>query len=173
MEILLLLLFVAILFVLVVTYAQRSVPLAPGARAPSFELSDQLGTVFEIPKAGARTVLAFFPRDNTSRCLGQIEEFTALNSEFERLGCQVFFVAISDENGNKKFADAHRVELPILFDASAAVATAFGSIIDFGLYRFAKRTTFIIDNAGMIAATFVVSEPRGHAKAVLDTLRAQ
>ncbi len=166
-------LFVAILFVLGVTYAQRSDPLVPGMQAPAFKAVDQFGNAFEMPMAGARTVLAFFPRDNTSRCLGQIEEFATLNSEFERLECRVFFVAISDTNGNKQFADAHQVKLPILADVSAAAASAFGSIVDFGLYRFAKRTTFIVDNTGKIAATFVVSEPRGHAKVVLDALRAQ
>ena len=171
MDILLLLLFVVICFVLAVSYAQRSVPLDRGARAPQFVLADQFGKEVSLPAAGQPVVLAFFPRDNTSRCLAQLREFSTCHDEFGQLGYKVFFVAIANAQSNGTFANAHQIALPILADTTGAVARAYGSIIDFGVYRFAKRSTFVIDGAGLIAASMVVSEPTGHAKTLLDSLR--
>ncbi len=170
MGILLLLLFVAICFVLIITYAQRSVPLPSGVPAPAFALADQFGEILALPD-GRSLVLAFFPRDKTSRCIGQIQEFATHIESFERLGYQVAFVAIADAESNKAFAEACHTNLPILADLSGAVSRNYGSIIDFGVFKFAKRSTFVIDANGTISRSFIVNEPIGHANAVLESLQ--
>ncbi len=169
MGILLLLLFVAICFVLIVAYAQRSVPLPVGAGAPSFSLADQAGRVFEL-SGKQPVILAFFPRDNTSRCIGQMREFASHKAAFEQMGFNVYFIAVADVESNRKFADACATQFPILADVSGEVSRAYGSIINFGVFKFAKRSTFVIDGHGRISGCFIVSEPAGHAKELLDSL---
>ena len=170
MEILLLLLFLVICFVLVVSYAQRSEALKQGTRAPPFVLIDQHGNAVTVPTSGQAVVLAFFPRDPTPRCLGQLREYADCLAAFQELGYAVYFVAIADQADNAAFTNTHHIGLPILADANGKVSRSYGSIVDFVFFRFAKRTSYVIDRQGLIVATSVVGEPSGHAKMLLDGL---
>lgn len=172
MEILLPLLFIAVVFVVVVSFAQSSEPLAVGTVAPSLVLQDQQGLTVELPFSGQPVVLAFFPRDNTSRCLAQLREFTDAKTDFNRRGWDVVFIAIADTQSNAAFCNAHQIALPILADADGRAAKQYGSIVNFGFYRFAKRTTFLVNAEGNIAKHYVVAEPLGHCAEVLAAIDA-
>jgi thioredoxin-dependent peroxiredoxin len=171
LEVLLLLLFLAIAFVVAVTLAQRSEPLQPGAKAPTIDLPDQTGASFGTGMPTPFLVLVFLPRDETSRCLAEVSEFESLRAQFEQIGASIAFVSIHDVPSQAAFHRAHAMTLPLLADLRGSASRAFGTVIDFFVYRFAKRTTFLC-HSGTIKKTYVVVEPRGHAEAVLSDLTA-
>jgi thioredoxin-dependent peroxiredoxin len=172
MEILLLVLFGAIAFILIVSVAQRSEPLVKGNAAPSFSLRDQNGVQHDLPKHGQKLILVFFPRDNTSRCYTEVKDFHQYEQDFEELGWKIVFVAASDLADNQAYATQNNMQLPLLADVKGIVSRLYGSIISFGIYRFAKRTTFLVNERSEIQESFVVSEPNGHVEQVLKILRA-
>ena len=171
MDILLPLLFFTILFVVALSFAQRSEPLAAGVAAQPLSLTDQHGNTLNLPTKGKLLVLAFFPRDSTSRCLSQLQEFSEAQPEFARLGCEVAFVAIADVQSNAAFCIQHDIAVPLLADPNGRTAKQYGSIVNFGFYRFAKRTTFLIDAKGNISKYFVVTEPVGHCAEVIYAIK--
>ncbi len=171
MEILLLALFIAIAFIVTVSIAQRSEPIAAGKVAPQFRLLDQHGKSVEQPLQNQKTIIAFFPRDNTSRCLTEIQDFMRLKQDFAALGWQIVLVAIADATDNCSYATKHAFDLMLLADEKGKVSRQYGSIIDFGFYRFAKRITFAVNADGKISATYIVAEPAGHVEQVLQDLR--
>jgi thioredoxin-dependent peroxiredoxin len=176
MEILLLVLFVTIVFVLVVTFAQRGEPLAVGAHAPALRLVDVSGNLHDVAAEASRArgaVVAFLPRDATSRCLNQFREFAELDTQFNQAGYKVYFVAVATHTDNATYATKNRIAATLLADPSGASARAYGSIIDFLIYRFAKRTTYVIDATGKVIDVQVVVEPNGHAKALLSALQTE
>ena len=172
MEILLVVLFVAIAFILIVSVAQRSEPLVKGNTAPSFSLHDQNGAQHDLPKFGQKLILVFFPRDNTSRCHAEVQDFHQYKEDFEQLGWKIVFVAVSDLASNQAYATLNKMHLPLLADVKGIVSRKYGSIISFGIYRFAKRTTFLVNERAEIQESFVVSEPNGHVEQILKILRA-
>ncbi len=171
MEVLLLVLFLAIAFVVAVTLAQRSEPLQPGTSMPTIRLSDQTGAMYAIDTNAKFLVVVFFPRDETSRCLTQVSDFEALRARFEQLGASVVFVSIHGVESQAAFHQAHRMTFPLLADPDGSTSRAFGTIIDFFVYRFAKRTTYVC-RGGKIEKTYVVVEPKGHAEVVLNDIAA-
>ena len=171
MEILLLALFLAIVFIVVVSFAQRSEPLAVGKAAPYFTLQNQHGDVASLPAKNKKTVIAFFPRDDTSRCITEVQDFMRLKSEFARHGWDILLVAISNVADNKAFADRHSFDLPLLADEKGKVSRIYGSIIDFWFYRFAKRTTYLISADGFVVGSYVVAEPVGHVEQLLNDIQ--
>jgi thioredoxin-dependent peroxiredoxin len=171
MEILLFALFVAIAFIVIVSIAQRSEPLSAGKDAPHFTLPDQHGNSVGFPNKNQKTIIAFFPRDNTSRCETEVQDFMHLKHDFVALGWQVLLVAIGKSADNQAYAARHEFDLTLLADEKGVVSRAYGSIIDFGFYRFAKRTTYAITADGKVNATYIVTEPIGHVEQVLKEQR--
>jgi|GEM_PF-5824210 len=173
MEILLAALFVAIVFVVIVSIAQRSEPLLVGNDARYFSLQDQHGNNAGFPTKNQKTIIVFFPRDDTSRCTTEVQDFMRLKPDFAALGWQILLVAIAKPADNYAYAERHKFDLTLLADDKGVVSRAYGSIIDFGIYRFSKRTTYTISADGRVTATFVVKEPIGHADFVLAACRRQ
>jgi thioredoxin-dependent peroxiredoxin len=169
LEILLLLLFGAIIFVIVVSFAQRAQPLPIGSVAPAISLTEaQTGAPWQPVRSGT-IVCAFLPRDETSRCLTQIREFEAAAARFAELGVEVALVSVHSAQDSRQFAAKHNMTVPLLADERGMTSRAFGSIIDFGIYKFSKRETFVIRD-GHIARVYAVTEPKGHAASVLAAL---
>ncbi len=171
MEVLLLVLFLAIAFVVAVTLAQRSEPLQPGVSMPAISLRDQTGADFVTDNRAQFLILVFLPRDENSRCLTEVREFESRRAQFEQMGAALAFVSVHDVPSQAGFHRAHAMTIPLLADANGNLSRAFGTIIDFFVYRFAKRTTYVCQN-GTIRKTYLVVEPKGHAGVVLDDLTA-
>ncbi|MBU2567102.1 redoxin domain-containing protein, partial [Patescibacteria group bacterium] len=70
------------------------------------------------------------------------------------------------------FARKYQLPFPLLSDPDGQTAAAYGSLLNLGLVRFARRRTFIIAPDGRIAARFDKVDPASHAQEVARTLRA-
>jgi thioredoxin-dependent peroxiredoxin len=148
-------------------------PRPEGSAAPYFELQDQHGKVHRLTDyAGRWLVLYFYPRDDTPGCT---EQACRLRDDIGVLGdldAAVAGVSVDDVASHAAFAEKYRLPFPLLADADGRVAAAYGSLLNLGLVRFARRQTFIIDPNGRIAAHFTKVDPASHVQQVAQALRS-
>jgi peroxiredoxin Q/BCP len=144
----------------------------PGAIAPAFELPDQNG---ELRASGAFLgrwlVLYFYPRDDTPGCTEQAARFRDAMAEFESLGAGVCGVSVDASASHARFAAKYRLPFLLLSDRGGSVAASYGSLIELGVVRFARRNTFIVDPQGKVARVYVGVNPARNARDVADDLK--
>jgi peroxiredoxin Q/BCP len=145
--------------------------LKPGDVAPSFTLESDRGKhVSPIELGDKPVVLLFYPKDHTSGCTIECEEFRDALPSFEGKA-HVFGISHDDRASHESFRDELGLPFPLLSDPGGAVAQRFGvwETTEWGPQN--KRTTFII-RGQKIVRVFENVEPRGHANEVLAALGA-
>jgi thioredoxin-dependent peroxiredoxin len=144
-----------------------------GDKAPDFELSDETGTTRSLSEflAAGPVVLYFYPMALTRGCTAESCHFRDLSAEFAALGAQRVGVSADKVDKQKRFADKHQFDFPLLSDADKSVAKAYGVRRGPGPIPN-KRSTFVIGSDGLIKAV-VRSETNMnvHADKALATLR--
>jgi thioredoxin-dependent peroxiredoxin len=151
--------------------------LAAGMAAPGFCLKDAYEDEVCLKEyAGRWTVLYFYPKDNTPGCTLEAMDFSDLKGGFEGEGATVLGVSSDSCRSHQDFIDKRKLTIRLLSDPDAAVHKAYG------VWKPKKflgkeflgtvRTTFIIGPGGNIARVWPKVDVRGHAKDVLDGLRA-
>lgn len=153
--------------------------LRPGSRcregmaAPDFSLPDQAGQTHHLGDyAGHWLVLYFYPRDNTPICTREAcrfrDEIDALNA----LDATVLGVSMDNTSSHAEFARRYQLPFPLLSDPYGQTAAAYGSLLNLGVIRFARRHTFVIAPDGRIAARFDKVDPARHVEEVAQVLEA-
>lgn len=135
-----------------------------GDKAPDFTLPD----VDMKPRSlkeflGQKVVLAFFVGAFTSTCTKEMCEFRDSMARLIDLHAQVVGVSVNDPFSNKGFTEKNRLPFPILSDYKREVIKQWGlELADFaGLkgYMVAKRSIFILDEAGTVRYAWVSDNP--------------
>ena len=125
-------------------------------KAPLFSLPDSEGNTFSLAdQAGRKTLLVFYPGDNTPVCTKQLCDYRDGIEAFEGLGVDV--VGISNDNAetHRKFSQKHRLPFRLLTDAGLEVAAQYDSKGLMGM----KRSIFLVDESGVIRYRHVESVP--------------
>ena len=138
----------------------------PGKSAKTLHFSDLL---LESPK----TLLYFYPKDNTPGCTLQAQDFTRLASEFRSLGIQVIGVSKDDHDAHAKFQSSCGLGIPLISDdgtlcdqfAVMGSKNMYGKMI-FGLLR----STFLLDQSGAVLQEWRSVRATGHAEKILKEL---
>jgi peroxiredoxin Q/BCP len=144
---------------------------AEGSPAPDFALQDQNGRVHRLSDyAGHWLVLYFYPRDDTPVCTREACRFRDDIGTLGKLDADVVGVSVDSAQSHADFARKYALPFPLLSDPDGRTAAAFGSLLNLGLVRFARRHTFIIAPDGRIAARFDHVDPAHHAEEVRDVL---
>jgi peroxiredoxin Q/BCP len=144
-----------------------------GSAAPEFELADQNGRIHRLGDyAGRWLVLYFYPRDDTPGCTKEACRFRDDIGVLGDLDAAVVGVSVDDTESHADFARKYQLPFPLLSDPGGKTAAAYGSLLNLGIVRFARRHTFIIAPDGRIAARFDKVEPAGHAQEVAGALRS-
>lgn len=151
------------------------VVLEVGQPAPSFELdSDHAGKVSLEGLKGQKVLLYFYPRDSTPGCTTQARDFTALLPQFKAKNTVVLGVSTDSLASHERFRERNELELILLSDPEAEVARAYGAWKEKSLYgrKFVGmvRSTFLIDENGVLAAIWPKVRVKGHAEEVLSKL---
>ena len=146
--------------------------LTPGQPAPDFTLPrDGGGSVSLADLRGRRVVLFFYPRDSTSGCTLEAQDFTALRPRFEAAGATVLGVSAGDVAAKETFAREAGLGIPLLADEGGDVLAAYGVWQEKSMYgktfMGVVRTTVLIDPEGNVARVWTVSKVEGHAEEVL------
>lgn len=144
-----------------------------GDNAPFFELeSTEGGKISSNDLKGVKYVLYFYPKDNTSGCTKEAIEFTELIDEFSKKSVKVFGVSPDSIEKHNKFIENHNLKVTLLSDPENKVSSAYFAYGDktmYGkVYKGIIRSTFIINEDGVIEAAYYKVKAAGHAKKVLD-----
>ena len=150
--------------------------LVEGEKVPDVKLVGMDGAaVSPADFSGQKLVLYFYPKDDTSGCTREAQDFTALASEFEQAGTWILGVSKDSPQSHAKFADKYGLRVKLATDPDGSVCEAFGTWGEKSLYgrRYfgIERATFLIDRDGTIAAIWRKVKVPGHAEAVLAAAR--
>lgn len=116
-----------------------------GDVVPDFELDDQDGTRWRLSErlADGPVVLFFYPAAMTAGCTKEACHFRDLAAEFGAVGAQRVGISLDGVDKQKRFADEHGFDYPLLADVGGEVARIFGVKRPIGLLKV-KRQTFVI-----------------------------
>lgn len=153
--------------------AQAEMPPQPGSVAPAFALPDAAGKMRELADwRGKWVVLYFYPKDNTPGCTREAANFRESLPQLGALNAQVVGVSLDESASHRTFADELRLPFPLLADSGGAVSRRYGALADWGVLKFAKRYTFLIDPEGRVAKTYLQVDADRHAAEVIADLKA-
>ena len=148
-----------------------------GGQAPDFSLSDQAGKAVRLKDFKSKTVvLYFYPKDATPRCTKEACDFRDAETAIKKAGADVLGVSLDDGTAHQKFIAKYKLPFPLLCDGAARVSKAYDVYKETNMYGRKywgiERSTFVIDGAGVITAAFRKVKVDGHAKEVLEALKA-
>ncbi|RYF81049.1 MAG: thioredoxin-dependent thiol peroxidase [Chitinophagaceae bacterium] len=147
--------------------------LKEGMKAPTFKAKDQQGNTFtSAVMKGKKWVLYFYPQDNTPTCTVQA---CNLRDNFERLaaaGIEVIGVSPDEVKKHSKFSEKFSLPFILLADTDHAVIDKYGVWGEKQLYgrkyMGLHRTTFLIDEKGMIRKIIAKPKSKQHAEEILQ-----
>jgi peroxiredoxin Q/BCP len=143
-----------------------------GEAAPDFELPDQNGAMHRLKEyAGKWLVLYFYPKDDTPGCTQEACAFRDDMHKLTALGAQVVGISVDDSASHAAFAQKYHLPFPLLADKTTVVAARYGALTDLGVFRFAKRYTFLIDPQGRVARVYVKVETSKHSQEIIEDLK--
>ncbi len=147
-----------------------------GDKAVDFTLCDQNGKSYSLSDfAGQKVVLYFYPKDNTPGCTRQACAFGALFAEFQKLNVAVIGISKDGIESHRKFAEKYNLPFILLADPELQAIQAYGVWQEKKLYGKVSmgvvRTTFIINENGIIDAVMPKVKPDTNAEEVLAFLR--
>jgi len=148
-----------------------------GGKAPAFTLSrDGGGTVALKDFAGKPLVLFFYPKDDTSACTREAQEFSAALAQFKRAGAAVLGLSKDTVKAHDKFVAKYDLKVPLASDPEGGVVEAYGSWVEKQLYgrkyMGIDRSTFLIDASGKIVRIWRKVRVPGHVDEVLAAVKA-
>jgi peroxiredoxin len=135
-----------------------------GQKPPDFQLPDQDKKQQALKDfIGKKTVLAFFPGAFTGPCTREMCTFRDSMQALNRLNAQVVAISVNDPFTNKAFAEANKLQFPILSDYGRETVRKFNVFHeDFaGLkgYTAAKRSVFVLDDKGLVRYRWISEDP--------------
>lgn len=140
-----------------------------GHRIPYFSAYDQDGDEFTSDDLrGTAFVLYFYPRDNTPNCTTQACSFRDHLEELEDEGVTVVGVSPDNAASHRKFQEQHDLNFLLLTDEDHELARSFDVLKEGNKI---ERTTFLIDEEGIIRWMEKGVKVEGHVERVLEALK--
>lgn len=149
--------------------------LKAGEKAPEFTLKDKDGREVCLSDfAGRKVVLYFYPKDNTPGCTRQACAFAGLYGEFRKKGAEVIGVSRDSYASHARFAEKYDLPFILLSDPELTAIQAYGVWQEKKLYGKTTmgvvRTTFLIDEQGIIQKVMPKVKPDTNAAEILSEL---
>lgn len=148
-----------------------------GDRIPDLPLALSSQTTARFSDYSHRwLVFYFYPKDSTPGCTAESNDFSALLPKFHKLGVQVLGVSRDSIRSHQNFSAKQGLSLDLVSDADETLCNAFGVLREKNMYGRKvlgiERSTFLIDPAGVIRQSWRAVKVPGHARAVLDAVKA-
>lgn len=152
----------------------KSPRLQAGDSAPDFSLPNTQGVKVSLQDFGSKIiVLYFYPKDNTSGCTIQAQDFSNLLSDFLAKNAVVIGISPDSTKSHQNFIDKYSLAHILLSDSDKSVASsyfAYGKKMMYGKeVQGIIRSTFVVQNGKILHALYNV-KAKGHAQAVLELL---
>ena len=146
-----------------------------GQQAPAIELAPSDGTTVNLAAPEMPIVLYFYPKDDTSGCTREAQDFTALAGDFAKAGVKVVGVSRDPMKKHEKFIGKYDLEVPLASDEDGSVSDAFGTWVQKSMYgrkyMGMERATFLIGLDGRVLRAWRKVKVPGHAEEVLSAAR--
>ena len=145
-------------------------------KAPNFKLKSTSGKIVELNKVKSRFIIVYFyPKDNTSGCTIETNDFNKLLNKFEKLGCTIFGISKDSIESHLKFKKKYKLKFDLLSDEKLSVIKKYGA---WGMksflgkkYKGVIRSTFLINSKGKIHKIWSNVRVKDHAKSVVEELK--
>ena len=149
-----------------------------GTKAPEFTLPDKDGNPVSLTDfAGKKVVLYFYPKDNTPGCTRQAYTFAGAYEDFKKINAVVIGVSKDSVASHQKFVEKHGLPFILLSDPELTAIQAYGVWQEKKLYGKVSmgvvRSTFVINENGMIEKVMPKVKPDTNATEILEYLTAK
>lgn len=147
-----------------------------GEKAPDFKGVDQsLNPICLADFKGKKLILYFYPRDDTPGCTVEACDFRDHHADFEALGAEIVGVSGDDAHSHQSFISKYNLPFRLLVDENKKVCQTYGVIKDKNMYgrifKGIERSTFLINENGIILKIWRNVKVSGHIEDLLTTLQ--
>src|SRR6187551_3881538 len=150
--------------------------ISEGDRAPALKVTASDGSTVDLASPGKPIVLYFYPKDDTSGCTREAQDFTSLAGDFSKAGATVVGVSRDPMKKHEKFIDKYELKVPLASDEDGRISEAFGTWVQKSMYgrkyMGMERSTFLIGADGKVLREWRKVKVPGHAEEVLAAVRS-
>ena len=146
-----------------------------GGKAPAIEVTTSGGETIDLSRPGQPLVLYFYPKDDTSGCTREAQDFTALAGEFKAAGVTVVGISRDPMAKHEKFIGKYGLSVQLASDEDGRVSDAFGTWVQKSMYgrkyMGMERATYLIGPDGRVLKAWRKVKVPGHAQEVLEAAK--
>ena len=147
-----------------------------GDKAPGMIVTATDGSNVNLASPGQPLVLYFYPKDDTSGCTREAQDFTALAGDFDKAGVKVLGVSRDPMKSHEKFIGKYDLAVPLVSDEDGRISDAFGTWVQKSMYgrkyMGMERATYLIGADGRVVKEWRKVKVPGHAAEVLKAARS-
>ena len=145
-------------------------------RAPSITVTATDGSSVNLASPGQPLVLYFYPKDDTSGCTREAQDFTALAGDYAKAGVKVVGVSRDPMKSHEKFIGKYALKVPLVSDEDGRISEAFGTWVEKSMYgrkyMGMERATYLIGDDGRVLKAWRKVKVPNHAAEVLKAATA-
>jgi thioredoxin-dependent peroxiredoxin len=149
--------------------------ISEGDKAPSITVSASDGSSINLAAPSKPLVLYFYPKDDTSGCTREAQDFTALAGEFAKAGVKVVGVSRDPMKSHEKFIGKYGLAVPLVSDEDGSISEAFGTWVEKSMYgrkyMGMERATYVIGADGRVLKAWRKVKVPNHAAEVLKAAK--
>ena len=149
--------------------------ISEGDKAPAIKVTASDGSDLNLAAPGRPLVLYFYPKDDTSGCTREAQDFTALAPEFSKAGVKVIGVSRDSMKSHDKFIGKYGLAVPLASDEDGKISDAFGTWVEKSMYgrkyMGMERATYLIGADGRVLRAWRKVKVPSHADEVLKAAR--
>ena len=146
--------------------------LQAGDKAPDFSVNNENGEVVNLKDLkGKKVVLYFYPKDMTPGCTTESCNLRDNYKALQKQGYEVFGISTDSEKSHQKFITKEKLPFHLLSDPNKVVHDAYGTWVEKSMYgrkyMGTARTTFIINEKGILDEVIQKVDTKNHAEQIL------
>lgn len=150
--------------------------LEAGTRAPLFSLPDKDGNIVSLKEfLGKKVVVYFYPKDSTPGCTRQACAFRNVMDFYEELGIKVIGISKDSQKSHQNFTTKNELNFTVLSDTELETIKAYDVWKEKKMYGKVSmgvvRTTYIIDENGIIIKVYPKAKPDTNAEEILSWIK--
>ena len=142
-----------------------------GDNAPAISAAASDGSSVDLGAPGQPLVLYFYPKDDTSGCTREAQDFTALAGDYAMAGVKVVGISRDPMKAHEKFIGKYALAVPLISDEDGRISDAFGTWVEKSMYgrkyMGMERATYLIGADGKVRKAWRKVKVPNHAQEVL------
>ena len=147
-----------------------------GDKAPAIRATLSDGSTIDLANPGQAIALYFYPKDDTTGCTREAQDFTARAAEFAKAGVKVVGVSRDPMKKHDTFIAKYDLAVPLISDEDGRISDAFGTWVEKSMYgrkyMGMERATYLIGADGRVLKAWRKVKVPGHAEEVLKAATA-